>query len=125
MPQGNNPAEDRSSAENRIDKESAGQKDTVKKAYNDVQTLKEQIEKLKAQANKLSSTPAAPANQAETVRVSSDVKEPVDLEAAKAAEEVVRKQAEKDLTETVESMRRKREERQAKIQEAIEKENRA
>lgn len=125
MPQGNNPAEDRSSAENRIDKESVDQKDTVKKAYNDVQTLKEQIEKLKAQANKLSSTPAAPANQAETVRVSSDVKEPVDLEAAKAAEEVVRKQAEKDLTETVESMRRKREERQAKIQEAIEKEKQA
>ena len=47
MPQGNNPAENRSTAENRIDKENAGQKDTVKKAYNDVQTLKEQIEKLK------------------------------------------------------------------------------
>ncbi len=125
MPQGNHPAEDRSSAENRIDTDGAKQKDAVKRAFDDVQTLKEQIEKLKAQANRLSSTPAVPADQAEAARASSDVKKAVDPDAAKAAEEAVRKQAEKDLSETEEAMRRKREERQAKIQEAIEKEKAA
>ena len=47
MPQGNNPAEDKSSAENRIKNEGAGrteQNDAVKKAFEDVQKLKEQIE---------------------------------------------------------------------------------
>ena len=33
MPQGNNPADDKITAENRIEKEVAGQTDTVQKAY--------------------------------------------------------------------------------------------
>ena len=48
MPQGNNPAEDKSAAEKRIDKEQAIHDEAVKKAYDDVQKLKEQIETLKA-----------------------------------------------------------------------------
>jgi hypothetical protein len=45
MPQGNNPADDKNTAENRIENKSAEQNDIVRKAYEDVQTLKEKIEK--------------------------------------------------------------------------------
>ena len=82
MPQGNNPAEDKSSAENRIKNEGAGrteQNDAVKKAFEDVQKLKEQIEQLKAQAQKIYETPVTPAEEtAKDNRVASRTEKVID-----------------------------------------------
>ncbi len=128
MPQGNNPADDKNTAENRIENKSAEQNDTVRKAYEDVQTLKEKIEKLKAQAQKIYETPVSSAENASRNRPVSDAEKPVDPKAAKAAEEAVKKAAEKDLKEAAEASeknRREREERNAVIQEAIKKEKEA
>ena len=114
MPQGNNPADDKRTAENRIEDKapaaqgapqgadgSAGSNDTVKRAYQDVQNLREQIERLKAQAQKIYEAPATPADQegkpdAGSDRPVSDAPKPaaktpaVDPEAARAAEEAGR-----------------------------------
>ena len=110
MPQGNNPADDKRTAENRIeDKAPAAQgangnaesNDTVKRAYQDVQNLREQIERLKAQAQKIYETPSEPADQEANPNAESDgpvsdavkpaAKTPaVDPEAARAAEEGIR-----------------------------------
>ena len=149
MPQGNNPADDTRTAENRIeDKGAAGKdtaqgasgsadsNDTVKRAYQDVQSLREQIERLKAQAQKIYEAPAAPADRetkpnAESDRPVSDAPKPdaktpaVDPEAARAAEEAVRKAAEKDRQEGSESFDQNRQEREAIIQDALKKEQEA
>ena len=146
MPQGNNPADDKRTADNRIeDKSEAGKEaaqgaggnadsnDTVKRAYQDVRNLREQIERLKAQAQKIYEAPAAPADQEAKPSAGSDgpvsdapkpdAKPPaVDPEAARAAEEAVRKAAEKDRQEGSESFDQKRQEREAIIQDALKKE---
>ena len=124
MPQGNNPAEDKSAAEKRIDKEQAIHDEAVRKAYDDVQKLKEQIEMLKAQAQKIYDTPAMPAEGAGKDRAVS-VAPKVDAAAARAAEEAVRKAAEKEEESTSEALARKREENQAIIENAIRKEKEA
>ena len=125
MPQGNHPADDKRTAENRINEEKTHQPDAVKKAFDDVQKLKEQIEKLKAQAKELSETPATSAKKEEAARVSSGANKEIDPAAAKAAEAVVIKEAQRDVIEEQENLRRKREERQAIIQDAIIKEQEA
>ena len=125
MPQGNNPADDKITAENRIEKEVAGQTDTVQKAYDDVQKLKEQIEMLKARAQMLSDTPAAPAEETRTDRSVSDAVASVDPEAARAAEEVVKKEAAKDAGKADKTVSRSPEESQAIIQDAIRREREA
>ena len=125
MPQGNNPAEDRNSAENRINDESAkqpNQTDTVKKAYEDVQKLKEQIEMLKAQAQKIYETPATPAEEPGKDRAVSGAADAIDTEAARAAEEVVRKEAEKVKPDASVVLARAKEESKAIIEEALKKE---
>ena len=124
MPQGNNPAEDKSAAEKRIDKEQAIHDEAVKKAYDDVQKLKEQIETLKAQARKIYDTPATPVEESRKDRAVSDAT-PVDDAAARAAEEAVRKAAEKEEESASEALARKREENQAIIESAIRKEKEA
>ena len=124
MPQGNNPAEDKSAAEKRIDREQAIHDEAVKKAYDDVQKLKEQIEMLKAQAQKIYATPATPAEEAGKDRAVS-VASPVDAAAARAAEEAVRKAAEKEEESASEALARKREENQAIIESAIRREKEA
>ena len=125
MPQGNNPADDKITAENRIEKEVAGQTDTVQKAYDDVQKLKEQIEMLKARAQMLSDTPAAPAEETRTDRSVSNAVASVDPEAARAAEEVVKKEAAKDAGKADKTVSRSPEESQAIIQDAIRREREA
>ena len=129
MPQGNNPAEDKSSAENRIKNEGAGrteQNDAVKKAFEDVQKLKEQIEQLKAQAQKIYETPVTPAEEtAKDNRVASRTEKVIDNEAARAAEEVVIKEARKADADNSEVLARSREESQAIIEEALRKEQEA
>ncbi|MCR5034431.1 MAG: peptidoglycan DD-metalloendopeptidase family protein [Clostridia bacterium] len=124
MPQGNHPTEDKGTSENRIKLEQAIHDDAVKKAYHDVQKLKEQIEQLKAQAQKVYGTPATPAKQAEREGAASDATA-IDNEAARAAEEVVRKEAEKKEPEVSEILSRTREESRAIIEDAIRKEKEA
>lgn len=129
MPQGNNPAEDKSSAENRIKNESTGRtehNDAVRKAYEDVQKLKEQIEQLKAQAQKIYETPVTSAEDtARDNRVASRTEKIIDDEAARAAEEVVIKEARKEEADNSEVRARSREESQAIIEEALRKEQEA
>ena len=125
MSQGNNPAEDKGTAENRINKQSVESNDTVGKAYQDVRSLREQIERLKAQAQKIYETPAASAGEAETDGSVSDAKKTpvqIDPEAARAAEEAVRKAAEKDKAAEHEAFDHQKEERKAIIRDAIKKE---
>ena len=124
MPQGNHPAEDKSAAEKRIKKEQASHDQAVRKAYEDVQKLREQIERLKAQAQKIYDTPAAPAEEPVKDRAASDAVT-IDPAAARAAEEAVRKEAEKADTETSEVLSRTREESRAIIEDAIRKEKEA
>ena len=124
MPQGNHGAEDKRTSENRIKLEQAIHDDAVKKAYRDVQKLKEQIELLKAQAQKIYDTPVAPAPQAGKEGVVSDATA-IDNEAARAAEEVVRKEAEKTEQEASAVLSRTREESRAIIEDAIRKEKEA
>ena len=124
MPQGNNPAEDKRAAEKRIKQERAIHDDAVKKAYDDVQKLKEQIEELKAQAQKIYDIPAMPEEETGKDRAVSGATE-VDAAAARAAEEVVRKEAEKTEEETSEVLSRTREESQAIIEDAVRKEREA
>lgn len=136
MPQGNNPADDNRTAENRIEDSSADSKDAVKRAYQDVQNLREQIERLKEQAQKIYDTPATPEKKeaeppAEQGRPVSDASKPpvqipaVDPEAARAAEEAVRKAAEKDRQAESEQFDQQRQERKAIIQDALKKEREA
>ena len=124
MPQGNHPTEDKGTSENRIKLEQAIHDDAVKKAYHDVQKLKEQIEQLKAQAQKVYGTPATPAKQVEKEGAVSDASA-IDSEAARAAEEVVRKEAAKTEPEASEVLSRTREESRAIIEDAIRKEKEA
>ena len=139
MPQGNNPAEDKRTTENRINQGSAEQNDAVKKAYDDVQRLKEQIEKLKAQAQALSTEPAesakkadngrsvsaAPKDNAAAAKVDSNAATKVDPDAARAAEEAVIRAAKNESKEEQRRVSRPLEERQAIIQDAIKKEQEA
>ncbi|MGX8773551.1 MAG: peptidoglycan DD-metalloendopeptidase family protein [Bacillota bacterium] len=128
MPQGNNPAEDKGSAENRIKNGRPGQpeqSDAVKKAYDDVQKLREQIEALKAQARKISETPATPAEETGKDRVVSRWTGVVDDEAIRAAEEAVRKEAAATDAEASDILLRTREESRAVIEEALKKEQEA
>lgn len=122
MPQENHPAENSGNAENRIENSSANQNDTVKKAYQDVQSLKEQIERLKSQAQKIYDTPATPAGETKPDGPVSAAPKEVDPEAARAAEEAVRKAAEIDREMSSSHVDRNREERKAIIQDAIKKE---
>ena len=124
MPQGNHEAEDKGTSENRIRLEKAIHDDAVKKAYEDVQKLKEQIEQLKAQAQKIYDTPATPTEKTGEDRGVSGA-DTIDSAAARAAEEVVRKEAEKKETETSEVILRTREESRAIIEDAIRKEKEA
>ena len=124
MPQGNHPAEDKSTAEKRIEKEQAIHDQAVRKAYEDVQKLREQIERLKAQAQKIYDTPATPAEEPVKDRAVSDAV-PIDPAAARAAEEAVRKEAEKNAAETSDVLSRTREESRAIIEDAIRKEKEA
>ena len=128
MPQGNNPAEDKSSAENRINNGSAGRPeydDAVRKAFDDVQKLREQIEELKVQAQKIYETPATPEKKTGKDRAVSRAEKIIDDEAARAAEEVVRKEAEKQDPDVSKILARSKDESRAIIEEALRKEKEA
>jgi len=125
MPQGNHPAEDQGAAENRIETGNAGSADAVTRAYQDVQTLKEQIEKLKEQAQKINETPATPEKKTPAGGSASDALKAVDEEAARAAEEAVRRAAARDALGIRSTTDHLREERRHTIQDAIRKEQEA
>ena len=126
MPQGNHPAEDKRAADKRIEREKAIHDNAVKKAYEDVQKLKEQIEQLKAQAQKIYETPVTPAKEDGAVSgASNTVDAKVDPKAAQAAEVVVRKEAEKEDTGISDILSRTREESRAIIEDAVRKEKEA
>ena len=142
MPQGNNPADVNGTAENKIENRNgtvsgaAGTEnnDAVSKAYHDVQNLREQIERLKAQAQKIYDTPAAQTDEKTEAAADRSVSDAaksaervpaVDPEAARAAEEAVRKAAEKDRSADDGVFDQQRAERQAIIQDALKREREA